>query len=244
MRVKIVVGPGEVLAVVDGEVHVVQRVVCRAVDELLSPVSRNHVTVMNQDRPDLHEDEHDQVKVPLHRADEDEDVVRQRLHEPVGRVESECCPRSRHNPLVVWLMDVLVHAWVVLQPVNPVNGDIIEGDIQQCRDCYPCPAILADISVEKTLSPYLGEKDGKRHQVDPRDSVHGRSDFLADLVLQEARVMLKSPIKDEVVRQGREHPIEHRGANLRERDDGDALPNDVVARPRGNSWSDCRIGRS
>ena len=76
VRVEVAVGPGEVLAVVDVEVHVVQRVVSRAVDVLLEPVAGDHVAVMDEDGPDLHEDEQHQVEVLLDGADEDEDTVK------------------------------------------------------------------------------------------------------------------------------------------------------------------------
>jgi hypothetical protein len=72
VRVEVVVAPREVLAVVDGEVHVVQRVVGRAVDELLGPVARDHVAIVDEDGPDLHRDEEHHVQVPVHGADEDE----------------------------------------------------------------------------------------------------------------------------------------------------------------------------
>lgn len=59
VRAKLRVGPCEVLAVVAGEVDVVQRVVRRAVDVLLEPVACDHVAVVDEDGPDLHgEEEH------------------------------------------------------------------------------------------------------------------------------------------------------------------------------------------
>lgn len=72
---KVGVGPGEVLAVVDGEVHVVQGVVGGAVEELFGPVARDHVAVVDQDGPDLDGNEEDHVQVALHWADEDEEAV-------------------------------------------------------------------------------------------------------------------------------------------------------------------------
>lgn len=75
MRAETGVGPGEVLAVVDGEVHVVQCVVSGAVDELLGPVAGDHVAVVDQDGPDLDGDEEDHVEISLHGADEDEEAV-------------------------------------------------------------------------------------------------------------------------------------------------------------------------
>ena len=58
---KIVIGPGKVLSVVDGKVHVVQRMVRGTVDELFGPMTRNHVAVVDEDGPDLDTDEENHV---------------------------------------------------------------------------------------------------------------------------------------------------------------------------------------
>lgn len=76
VRAEIGVGPGEVLSVVDGEVHVVQGVMGGAVEEFLRPVAGNHVAVVNQDGPDLDRAEEDHVQMALHGADKDEDAVK------------------------------------------------------------------------------------------------------------------------------------------------------------------------
>lgn len=43
-----------------------------AVDEFLRPVVRNHVTVVNEDGPDLDSNEEEHVQISLHWANEDE----------------------------------------------------------------------------------------------------------------------------------------------------------------------------
>ena len=73
--VEVVVAPSEVLSVVDSEVHVVQGVVRRAVDELLSPMAGDHVAVVNDNGPDLHYDEEHEVQVLLNGEDEGENTV-------------------------------------------------------------------------------------------------------------------------------------------------------------------------
>ena len=75
VRAKVAVGPGEVLAVVDGEVHVVKSVVRGAVEELLRPVARDHVTVVNENCPNLDSDEKDKVEISLHGAEKDESAI-------------------------------------------------------------------------------------------------------------------------------------------------------------------------
>lgn len=73
--VPVVVGPCEVLAIVAGEIHVVESVVGGAVNKPLEPVAGDHVAVVNEDGPDLNTDKEEHVKVLLHGADVDEDTV-------------------------------------------------------------------------------------------------------------------------------------------------------------------------
>ena len=79
VRAETAVRPGEVLAIIDGEVHVVQGVVGGAVDELFRPVAGDHVAVVDQDGPDLDGHEEDHVQISLHGADEDEEAFGERL---------------------------------------------------------------------------------------------------------------------------------------------------------------------
>lgn len=74
MRIEVVVAPGEVLAVVDGEVNVMQGVVGGTVDKLLCPVSGDHVAIMYENGPDLHSDEEKHVQVPIHWANKDKNT--------------------------------------------------------------------------------------------------------------------------------------------------------------------------
>lgn len=92
MRVPVAVGPCEVLAVVAGEVHVVQSVVGRAVDELFEPMASDHVAVVDKNGPDLNADEEEHVEVLLHGADVDKDAV---------QVSTELQLQSRSRNLLV-----------------------------------------------------------------------------------------------------------------------------------------------
>jgi len=75
VRAEIIVGPGEILPIVDGEIHVVQRMMRGTVDELFRPMARDHVTVVNQDGPDLDSTEEGHVKMSLHWTNEDKDAI-------------------------------------------------------------------------------------------------------------------------------------------------------------------------
>ena len=69
--VEVIIAPGEILPVVDGEVHVMQGMVCGAVDKLLGPVSGDHVAIVYENGPNLHSNEEEHIQVPIHWADED-----------------------------------------------------------------------------------------------------------------------------------------------------------------------------
>jgi hypothetical protein len=71
LRVEVAVALGEKLTVVHGEVHVVKRVVSRALNELL----RDHVAVVNEDGLDMYRDEETQIKVSIHRANAHKSTV-------------------------------------------------------------------------------------------------------------------------------------------------------------------------
>ena len=75
------------LAVVHGEVEVVQRVVCGPVDDLLERVAGDHVGVVDEDGPEVDKDEEAEVEVALDGEEEDEQMVGHRLQVAVERVE-------------------------------------------------------------------------------------------------------------------------------------------------------------
>ncbi len=74
MAPKRTIRPREILAVVDGEVHMVEGVVRGAVEEGFGPVAGDHVAVVDEDRPDLDEDEEQHVQVFVHGDEEDEEA--------------------------------------------------------------------------------------------------------------------------------------------------------------------------
>ena len=90
-----------------------------AVDVFFEPMARYHVAVVDEDCPDLYQNEHGHIEVLLHGADKNEDtkvkllekqiiigpgwlgnggnlLVWQRLNVSVERVEGESSPWSRH----------------------------------------------------------------------------------------------------------------------------------------------------
>ena len=88
----------------------------------------DHVRVVDKHRPNIHAHEECKVEVFLDREEVREDMVGERLEVTVDGVESVCGEGGGYDPLVVWLVDVLVDTWVVLQSMDPVNAVIGEEE--------------------------------------------------------------------------------------------------------------------
>lgn len=69
------------------------------------------LAVVDEDGPDVDEDEQGDVGELLEREEEGEDVVGERLGEAVDRVEGVGGEGAGHDPLVVWFVQALVDAW-------------------------------------------------------------------------------------------------------------------------------------
>lgn len=187
---------GEVLAVIASEEKVVKGVMRWTVDDLFEWRVADHVRVVDQDTPKVDENEEADRNNAVEREDEGEDVVRQRLSVAVERVEGVAGVRCRDEPLVVWLVDVLVESGVVLESVNPVNEEI--GEHQEKRNGKHCvaPAVVRNIVVELAVSSNFQHKPWDGQEVKWQESAHGRLDLETDLVLEEAWVLLHLLVED------------------------------------------------
>lgn len=88
----------------------------------------NIFSIMDEDSPDVDEHEKCNVSKLLKREHEGKEVVRHRLCIAIKRVEGVRCEWSRHDPLVVRLVESLVDRTVMQTAVNPVDQEIGKGD--------------------------------------------------------------------------------------------------------------------
>lgn len=111
------------VVVVEGEV--VNRMAGGAVNNGVVGVV---LAVVDHDGPEVDEHKEADVRHLLEREDEGEHVVGNTLGETVDGVEGVAGVGSGHDPLVVRLVQVLVHERVVEAAVNPVDAKIGEHD--------------------------------------------------------------------------------------------------------------------
>ena len=83
------------LAVVHGEVEMVQRMVRRAVDDRLERVSGDHVRVVDEDGPAVNDHEEAEVQLAVEGEEVDDEVVRDGLGVSVERMERVRCEGRR-----------------------------------------------------------------------------------------------------------------------------------------------------
>ena len=86
------------------------------------------LAIMNQDSPDVDTNKQEDIGKLGKREQEREDVIGQTLGIAVQWMESVRGIGSRHDPLVVWLVDVLVNERVVEIAVNPVDERVGEEE--------------------------------------------------------------------------------------------------------------------
>lgn len=119
---------GSELSIVVVEVQVVHGVAGSSVDHR----AIGHIlAIVDQDSPEVDEPEQEDIGNLLEREDEREQVVGHTLRPSIQRVESMRGVRARHDPLVVRLVQRLVHARVVQATVDPVDAKIGERDEQR-----------------------------------------------------------------------------------------------------------------
>lgn len=179
------------LTVVVVEVQVVHGVASSAVDY---GAVGNVLAIVDQHGPDVDEHEKRNVGELLKREQEREDVVRNRLGVTIERVESVGCEWSRHDPLVVRLVQGFVNERVVQSTVNPVDAEIgkgnEEGELQPGVPATqaPCRALRERV-VDQGVAIDFGKEPGYGEDGNDGHCGEGLADLHANLVLEVLGVL-------------------------------------------------------
>lgn len=165
-------------------------------------------TVVDENGPEVDEDEEENAHPLLHGEEEWEEVVGQTLHGTVDGVESVAGKGSRHNPLVVRLVQVLVDARVVEVSVNPVDAEVAEDDEGgELEEIPPQAGALLGQVIKLAVTTDLEKED---RGVDDGHDGHrrvGLLDLEPDLVLDVLGMVESALVEDEVVGQRGEDEV-------------------------------------
>ena len=87
-------------------------------------------------------------------------MIGERLGEPVQGVEGMRGEWRRHDPLVMRLVQVLVHPWVVQAPVDPVYEAVgKEDEERELGNVIPTAGTVSGGIVQVAVSTHLGEEE-------------------------------------------------------------------------------------
>lgn len=136
-------------------------------------------------------------------------MIRQALRVAVKRVEGVAGKGRGHDPLVVRLVEVLIHPGVVKATVNPVDAKVgeeeEEGDLEPVP---PRPGGFVERVVEEAVTPDLGDEEGGGAEGHDGHGFVGLLDFEPDLVLEELGVLKGFLVEDEEVGEGGEDEVD------------------------------------
>lgn len=158
------------------------------------------LAIVNQNGPDLDEDEKQDIGPLLKGEQKGVDVVRQRLGPTVDGVEGNGGVGGGHDPFVVSLVQVLVDKGVVKAAMDPVDAEVGEHEEErELSNVVPhARAVLGGV-VHLGVAADLEEEEGHGEDGHAGDRRHGLLDLQGDLVLQVAGVLEGLMIKDKVV---------------------------------------------
>ena len=171
------------------------------------------LAVVDEDGPDLHEDEEAQVGELLEWEHEREQVVGRALKEAIDRVEGYGSVRRRHDPLVVRLVQGLVHGWVVQAAVDEVDEAVGEEEEErELEHVVPHAGPVVERVVQLGVALKLQPEARRCEQRHVRHAGTGLLDLQLDLVLEELGVLERGLVEDEHEREGRHDEVDSRSA--------------------------------
>ena len=183
------------MAIVVIEVEMVHSVACRAIDDVRI---RYVFAVMDEDGPDVYEDEKGDVGEFLEGKEKREEVIWNALGEAVEGMERMRGVWRGHDPFVVGFVEGFVEAGVVEAAVDPVDAEVgkadEEGELEVVVECEGC---VRRCVVEFSVAADFEEEKGSGEDGHDGHGDHGLSDFEGDLVLEVFGMGDRGVVEDE-----------------------------------------------
>ena len=137
-------------------------------------------------------------------------MVRYRLSKAVERVEGVRGVWSRHNPLVMWLMERLIKARVVQASVDQIDEEVGEEDEDRKLEVVvEVKGRLGRHVVQFGVASHFGCEAGSGQDRHARHGSHCLLDLHPDLVLEIFRMFECVMVENKIVRGSREEEVEH-----------------------------------
>lgn len=126
-------------------------------------------------------------------------MVRDTLRPPVQRMKRVTRERRRDDPLMVRLVEVLIHPRVVQPTVDPVDAEVGEDDEErELEECVEGEGGVCGEVVELGVVAHLCDEERRRQRGHDWDRAVRLLLFELDLVAQEFGVLHGVLVEDEV----------------------------------------------
>jgi hypothetical protein len=200
VRAEEAIPQGEVLSVVAREVDVVVGVVERTVDDALQRLGHQVNAVVDRHRPQLHDDEHDEVHVLVKGEEKREEMIGQTLEKAVKRVEGMGGERGCDDPLMVRFVNVSIRKLDFMKAaMNEVDKHICEKEKKNDAEEKVGPPILIDGVIQHAVSVQLKHKKNCREESDKGYRLQCEQDLESDLVGEHSLVIHDRRIEENQV---------------------------------------------
>ena len=165
--------------------------------------------VVDEDGPDVYEDEEGDVGEFLKGEEEREEVVWDALGEAVEGMEGVRGVGRGHDPFVVGFVEGFVEAGVVETAVDPVDEEVGKADEEgELEVVVECEGGVGGCVVEFSVAANFKEEKGSGEDGHDGHGDHGLADFEGDLVLEVFGVGDGGVIEDEEVGKGGAYEVE------------------------------------
>lgn len=127
-------------------------------------------------------------------------MVRYTLCPAIQRVEGMACVRCGHDPLVMWLMQSLVHQRMVKPPMYPVYEEIREQDEERnLQNIVEGKRGVCRCVIQLSVTAYLCREERHREDGHDRHGNHGLPYLKPHLVLEVFRVGESGVVEDQEI---------------------------------------------
>ena len=127
-------------------------------------------------------------------------MIGKRLQEPINWMESHSGIRSRHDPFMMRLVQVLIYARMMQATMNEVYAEVgEEQEERELSEVVPPPGSLSSGVVEFGITTHFEEEERGGEEGDEWHCRYSLVDFLSDLVFEELGVFERGLVEDEDV---------------------------------------------
>ena len=106
---------------------------------------------------------------------------------------------SRHDPLMMRLVDMLVEKGMVLEAMYPINARVSKDQKERHAQNKVQPAVFVYTVISARVTAHLGKKPRDSQKIKPWEGTQRRLNLQLHLVFKEQRVLHEFLVEEKVI---------------------------------------------